>query len=64
MKRFIPRKRTAIDGAIWWCVYDNAKHEFSKLLCFGKYKRRKDCQQDIDYYSKHPFWSTEIKKEL
>lgn len=39
----IPKKRTALDGKVWWCVYDLTKHTFSALICFGKYKTKKDC---------------------
>ena len=45
---FEPRKRTALDGRVWWCVYDTDAHKWSTLLCFGKYSRRKDAQYAID----------------
>lgn len=32
-----PRKRTAIDGKTWWCVFDTE-------LCFGKYETKKECK--------------------
>lgn len=48
--RFEPRQRTALDGKVWWVVYDRYKQEFSSLTCFGKYKTKKDCQWAIDYY--------------
>lgn len=47
--RFIPEKRTAIDGKQWWCVYDTQRHCWSTYLCHGKYKTRKACQLAIDY---------------
>ena len=34
---------SALDGKVWWCVYDLNKHTFSTLICFGKYKTKKDC---------------------
>ncbi len=43
-----PRKRMAIDGKIWWCVFDAETLKYSTLLCFGKYKTKRDCQYDID----------------
>ena len=43
-----PRKRTAIDGKVWWCVFDTDKNNWSTLTRFGKYKTRKSCQYDID----------------
>lgn len=45
---FEPRQRTALDGKVWWVVYDRYKQEFSSLTCFGKYKTKKDCQWAID----------------
>lgn len=48
-RRFIPVKRAAIDGRIWWLVYDNQEKHFSTLLCFGKYRTKKECQYKIDY---------------
>ena len=48
--RFEPRQRTAINGKVWWVVYDRYKQEFSSLTCFGQYKKKKDCQWAIDYY--------------
>ena len=44
MKRYEPRKKTAIDGRSWWCVYDTLKNEYSNLLYFAKYRTKKDCQ--------------------
>ena len=48
--QFEPRQRTSLDGKVWWVVYDRYKQEFSTLTCFGKYKKKKDCQWAIDYY--------------
>lgn len=45
-----PRKRIALDGRVWWCVFDVDKGNWSSLSCFGKYKLKKDCQFVIDYY--------------
>lgn len=45
---FKPKKRTALDGKVWWCVYDLKRRMWSPLLCFGKYKTKKDCQYAID----------------
>lgn len=47
---FEPRKRTALDGKVWWCVYDTVKQEWNTLTCFGRYKTKKSCQQDIDHF--------------
>lgn len=47
---FEPRKRIALDGKTWWCVFDIEKMEWSTLTFFGKYKTKKACQSDIDLY--------------
>lgn len=46
--RFEPRKRTALDGKVWWCIYDNLFHRLSTLVIHGRYPRRKDAQFAID----------------
>lgn len=47
-----PRKRTALDGKSWWCVFDTETMKWSTLVCFTKYKLKRDCQYAIDrYYS-------------
>ena len=48
--RFEPRQRTALDGKVWWVVYDRYREEFSSLTCFGRYKTKKACQSAIDNY--------------
>lgn len=47
-----PRKRTALDGKIWWCVFDTeaGKYVNTSMFFSTKYKRKKDCQYDIDLY--------------
>ena len=44
----VARKRTALDGKTWWCVFDTNKMKWSTLICFGKYKTKKDCQSAIE----------------
>jgi len=39
--RFEPRKRTALDGRVWWCVWDTERGGWSTFLCHGKYITRK-----------------------
>lgn len=51
-EKFVPRKRTALDGRIWWCVYDTEQREYSSLLCFGKYKSKREAQYAIDWHVK------------
>lgn len=48
MERFVPAKRRAIDGKVWWCVFDTERGQFSTYTCFGKYKRKKDCVYDVN----------------
>lgn len=55
-----PRKRTALDGRSWWCVFDTEQMEWSSCIIFGKYRTRKACQISIDYYMKK---LKEIKNE-
>ncbi len=45
-----PRKRTALDGKTWWCVFDTDSMQWSTLVVFGKYKLKRDCQYAIDRY--------------
>lgn len=47
-----PRNRTALDGKVWWCVFDTDKMKWSTLVCFGKYKLKRDCQFAIDKYNR------------
>lgn len=44
---FAPAKRTAIDGRSWWVVMDKETNKYSPLLCFGKYRTRKECNAAI-----------------
>lgn len=43
-----PKKRTALDGKTWWCVFDADSMKWSTLVVFGKYKLKRDCQNAID----------------
>lgn len=47
-KRFVPTKRTALDGKVWWVVYDNWRRNYSSYLFHGKYKTKKACENAID----------------
>lgn len=46
--RFEPRKRTALDGKVWWCVYDAKENRWSTYLYHGKYRTKKDCIYAIE----------------
>ena len=41
-ERFVPKERTALDGKVWWCIYDNKHNCWATFVGFGKYKRKKD----------------------
>ena len=41
MPRYTPKKRTALDGRVWWCVYDNSRHRWSTDTRHGRYRTRK-----------------------
>lgn len=43
-----PRKRTALDGKTWYVVFDTEKQKYSPLLCFGRYRRKKDAEYAIN----------------
>lgn len=44
---FSVRKRQALDGIWWWCVYNETEHKWSTFLCHGKYKRKRDAERAI-----------------
>lgn len=50
MSNFEPRQRTSTDGKTWWVVFNLIKMQYSTLICFGKYKTKKACQQDINFF--------------
>lgn len=45
------RKRIAIDGKVWWCVFDTYTMTWSTATVFTRYKRKKDCQYAIDKWN-------------
>lgn len=46
-----PRKRTALDGKTWWCVFDTVENKWCTFTCFGKYRTKFDCQFAIDCFA-------------
>ena len=48
-----PRQRTALDGVIWWVVFDKRSQKYSTLFCHGRYKTKKACQLAIDNAEKY-----------
>lgn len=53
--RFESRKRTALDGKVWWCVYDNQNNCYSTYICHGKYETKRKCIEVIDFWNKEYF---------
>ena len=47
-----PRKRIALDGRVWYCIYNTKTHKWSVNPWHGKYSRKKDAQYAIDRYMK------------
>jgi len=48
MERYTPKKRRAVDGRLWWCIYDNERHAWSTNTALGRYKTKKAAQWRID----------------
>lgn len=44
-RRYVAAKRTALDGKVWWCVFDHKKNKYVG----GKYKHRRDCEYGIGH---------------
>lgn len=44
--RFVAAKRTAVDGKVWWCIFDNEKIEYVRGL---KYKMKLECEAAITH---------------
>ena len=63
--RFEPRRRTALDGRTWWCVWDNDRNGWSTFTHHAyRFKTRKSAAQHIDYVgrlakSNEIFWKEE-----
>lgn len=49
--RFTPTKRTALDGRVWWVVFDNLRKCYSTFICHGKYATKRAAQIAIDFYN-------------
>lgn len=48
MERFIIKKRTALDGLEWYCIWDNLENHWSTYVFHGKYKRKRDARYALD----------------
>lgn len=44
MTRFIAKKRTALDGKVWWCVWDTKRNGWSTYLYHSRYKTKRDAE--------------------
>ena len=58
--RLIPTKRTALDGLVWWVVFDTQTRRCSTRPCFGRYRRKKDCQWAIDHYTSDGYYDRQL----
>ena len=47
-KRFIPKKRRALDGRVWWCVWDSKRGCWSTFTTHGRSETKSLCQSRID----------------
>lgn len=47
--RFVPMKRTALDGKEWWCVYDNERGDWTNSTVLGgaRWKMKIECARAI-----------------
>ena len=47
--RFVPMKRTAIDGREWWCVYDLEREDWTNSTVLGgaRWKMKVECARAI-----------------
>ena len=48
-RRYVAAKRTALDGKVWWCIFDHKKNGYSVAGGCGRYKTRKDCEYGIEW---------------
>ena len=45
-RRYVASKRTALDGKVWWCIFD---HKANKYIEGSKYKMRAECEAGIGW---------------
>ena len=57
--RFKPAKRTAIDGRVWWCVWDNKEG----MYLHGRHNTRRDCVLTIYMNLRHGRFEFEPDEE-
>lgn len=51
--RFAAKKRTAIDGKTWWCIWDSERRTWSTYTCHGQYRTKKAALIGIEVSSKY-----------
>lgn len=48
---YVPTKRTALDGKVWWVVLNDVTKKYTSIVALsGKYKTRKACLAAIDQF--------------
>lgn len=52
INKYEPRKRTAIDGKVWWVAFDTETQKYSTMLYHGKHKTKKECVDNIKRMNK------------
>jgi len=58
--RFYPVSRTALDGTVWWKVWDSKNNIESTLLCHGRYRTRRTAQANIDRYEREGWYNNAL----
>lgn len=49
-QRFEPRKRTGLDGKVWWEIWDKDRNEWSTMVRhLFRFRTRKSAQFHIEY---------------
>ena len=50
-ERFVSKKRTALDGKVWWCVWDKESENWSTFTCHNMYSRKVECDCAIAFWN-------------
>ena len=58
--RFIPKKRMALDGVVWWYAWDTLRNDWSTFLCHSKHKKKSDSWYEIRKYNEE--WKEYFEK--
>jgi len=56
--RFVAMKRTALDGLVWWCIFDQKRRRYLEGY---KFRLRQECERTISFevqkwYQKRAGW--------